>query len=85
MLGLALFWGSIGGLVVASILRRLDNIVKEYAGCLANVGTAVVCSVLFPDKFAFTAYIIASLLLLLLGIYLYESGKRMLLAEKKVK
>ena len=47
----ALCIGSVGGLVVAAILKFLDNIVKEYSGSIANVLTAVVCSVLFPDKF----------------------------------
>ena len=67
--------GSIGGLVVATILKFLDNIVKEYSGSVANVLTAIVCSYAFPDKFQFTIFIIMSLCFLLFGIYLYETNK----------
>ena len=66
---------SLGGLVVAAILKRLDNIVKEYSGNFANVITAIFSSFLFPDKFQLTAYILTSLFLLLTGIYLYEMYK----------
>ncbi len=48
---LAVLIGSVGGLVTAAILKFLDNIVKEYAGNLANVVTAAICSQMFPDKF----------------------------------
>ena len=41
LLAAALFTGSIGGLVVASILKYLDNIVKEYSGSVANIMTAL--------------------------------------------
>ena len=71
----AMFVGSIGGLVVAAILKYLDNIVKEYSGSVANVLTAVTCSFLFPDKFRFTLYVVMSLGFLLFGIYLYETKK----------
>ena len=30
---------------------RLDNVVKEYSGATANMFTAIVCSILFPEKF----------------------------------
>ncbi len=75
LLTLAIFVGSIGGLVVAAILKYLDNIVKEYSGSVANVLTAITCSYLFPDKFSFTIYVILSLCCLLCGIYLYETKK----------
>jgi chromate transport protein ChrA len=67
--------GSVGGIVVASILKLLDNIVKEYTGNTANILTAVMCAVLFPDKFEFTVYIMLSMACLFTGIYLYESKK----------
>ncbi len=51
LLCFAMFIGSCGGLVVAAILKFLDNIVKEYTGNIANIITAVFCSFLFPDKF----------------------------------
>ena len=98
LLCFAMFIGSCGGLVVAAILKFLDNIVKEYTGNIANIITAVFCSFLFPDKFQvrltnpvlsrnicpagffpspfqFTVYIVLSLVFLLSGIYLYETGK----------
>ena len=72
ILGLAVFFGSIGGIVVASILKLLDNVVKEYSASCANIVTALVCAILFPDKFQFTRYMVLSMATLLTGIYLYE-------------
>ena len=69
---LALFFGSLGGVIVATILKMLDNIVKEYSSATANLLTAVVCSLLFPEKFVFTIFIFISMFILFLGIYLYE-------------
>jgi len=71
----AVLFTSTGGIVIASILKYLDNIVKEYTGSVANILTAVVSSFLFPDKFEFTPYIILSMGCLLTGIYLYETQK----------
>ena len=48
---------------------------QEYAGSTANILTAVMCAVLFPDKFEFTIYIMLSMGCLFTGIYLYESQK----------
>ena len=42
---------SLGGMAVANVLRRLDNVVKEYSASVANIATAVVCSFLFPEAF----------------------------------
>jgi len=75
LLVMALVFSSIGGLVVASILKRLDNIVKEYSGATANMVTALLCSFLFPEKFTFTLFIFFAMVLLFLGIYLYENKK----------
>jgi len=75
LLAAALFTGSIGGLVVASILKYLDNIVKEYSGSVANIMTALVSAYLFPDKFTFTPFVLVSLTLLLTGIFIYETKK----------
>jgi len=71
----ALLFGSLGGLTVASILKFLDNVVKEYTGSLANILTGVVCAILFPDKFVFNIHIVLSMACLLSGIYLYETKK----------
>ena len=75
LLVMALVFSSIGGLVVAAILKRLDNIVKEYSGATANMVTALLCSILFPMKFTLTVFILVALVLLFLGIYLYENKK----------
>jgi len=75
LLGSALFFGGIGGLVVAAILKRLDNIVKEYSSATANIFTALMCSFLFPEKFQLTVYIMLAMCLLFAGIYLYETNK----------
>ena len=71
----ALAFSSVGGLVVANILKKLDNIVKEYSGATANMVTALLCSFLFPEKFMFTIFIFIAIFLLFLGIFLYETKK----------
>ncbi len=42
LLVVAMSFSSLGGLAVASILKYLDNIVKEYTGSVANILTAIV-------------------------------------------
>ena len=69
---LGLLFSSIGGLVVADILKKLDNVVKEYSSATANMFTAVLSALLFPDKFQITIFILLALALLFTGIYLYE-------------
>ena len=69
---LGLLFTSIGGLIVAAILKRLDNVVKEYSSATANMFTAVISAVLFPDKFQITVFILLAMGLLFTGIYLYE-------------
>jgi len=75
MLCLAVLLGGVGGMIVAAILKRLDNIVKEYSGATANMFTAIFCSFLFPEKFQFTIFIFMAMCLLFTGIYLYETRK----------
>eukprot|EP00090_Calanus_glacialis_P007282 TRINITY_DN15718_c0_g1_i1.p1 TRINITY_DN15718_c0_g1~~TRINITY_DN15718_c0_g1_i1.p1 ORF type:complete len:188 (-),score=61.44 TRINITY_DN15718_c0_g1_i1:109-648(-) len=75
LLVVALVFGSVGGLVVAAILKRLDNVVKEYSSATANMFTAVICSFLFPERFIFTVYIVMAMVLLFTGIYMYEVMK----------
>ena len=72
---LGLLFSSIGGLVVAAILKRLDNVVKEYSSATANIFTAVLSALLFPDKFEMTKFIVLAMLLLFIGIYLYEKKR----------
>ena len=69
---LGLLFSSVGGLVVAAILKKLDNVVKEYSSATANMFTAVICALLFPDKFQITVFILLAMGLLFIGIYLYE-------------
>ena len=61
--------------MVAAILKRLDNVVKEYSTASANILTAILCSFMFPDKFSFTIYILFAMFLLFGGIFLYETQK----------
>ena len=69
---IGLLFSSVGGLVVAAILKKLDNVVKEYSYCTANMFTAILSSLLFPDKFEITVFILLAMALLFTGIYLYE-------------
>ena len=57
--------------------------VKEYTYLAGNILISLVCSKLYPDKFEFDGFIIFSLALLFVGIYIYEeySAKRM--AERR--
>ena len=48
---------SLGGMAVANVLRRLDNVVKEYSASVANIATAILCSFLFPEAFQVTTHI----------------------------
>jgi len=66
---------SLGGMAVANVLRRLDNVVKEYSASVANIATAVLCSFLFPEAFQITKYVIISMFTLSAGISLYERGR----------
>ena len=72
LLILALLSHSVGGMVVASILKHLDNVVKEYSYSLANIFCAIICAHVFPDRFEINGFIVISLLLLFTGIYFYE-------------
>ena len=69
---LGLLFSSVGGLVVADILKKLDNVVKDYSYSTANMFTAVISALLFPDKFQITVFILLAMGLLFMGIYLYE-------------
>ena len=72
---LGLLFGSIGGLVVAAILKRLDNVVKEYSSATANMFTAILSAILFPDKFQMTWFIVLAMGTLFTGIFLHERKK----------
>ena len=80
---LGLTFSSIGGLVVAAILKRLDNVVKEYSSATANMFTAVLCAGLFPDKFRITWFIVLAMTLLFTGIFFYERKSLKLKSSKE--
>ena len=66
---------SLLGMAVANVLRRLDNVVKEYSASVANIATATVFSLLFPEVFQITLHLVLSLATLCTGITLYERGR----------
>ena len=45
---------------------------QEYSYSTANMFTAVICALFFPDKFNITVFILFSMLFLFAGIYCYE-------------
>ena len=69
---LGLLFSSVGGLVIAAILKKLDNVVKEYSSATANMFTAVISAILFPDKFKITWFIVLAMGLLFTGVLFYE-------------
>ena len=84
---IGLLFGSIGGLVVASVLKKMDNVAKvvkgtvsqfliiflqEYSSAAASLLTAVLCAILFPDKFQITEFIVGGMVILFCGIFFYE-------------
>lgn len=73
---LVLAFDSMGGLVVATVLKLMDNIVKEYSTSAATVGTAIVCAIMFPNSFKFSWFVIASFNVLIVGIVIYEKGRK---------
>ena len=46
--------------------------IQEYSSATANMFTAVISAVLFPDKFRLTLFIVLAIALLLTGIFCYE-------------
>lgn len=48
------------------------SILQEYSYSTANMFTAVICALFFPDKFTITVFILFSMGFLFAGIYCYE-------------
>lgn len=71
----AILFASLGGIAVASIVRKLDNIVKIYCAALANMFTAISCAFLFPNKFTLDLVFAVALIIMFVAIYLYEKKK----------
>ncbi|ELT90198.1 hypothetical protein CAPTEDRAFT_205655 [Capitella teleta] len=63
----------LSGVVVALIVKKLDNIVKLYTQSVSNMLTSVACTVFFPDHFHINFTFFACLILIFIGISLYES------------
>lgn len=63
---------SLGGIAVATIVKKLDNIVKIYSAALANMFTAIACSILFPNKFTLSIPFGIALVLMFTAVFLYE-------------
>ena len=54
-------------------IKFLDNFLfQEYSYSTANMFTAVICALFFPDKFTITVFILFSMGFLFAGIYCYE-------------
>ena len=60
------------GIVVAVIMKKLDNIVKLYTQAMSSGLTCLACIFLFPRLFQFDILFIASLIMTSFSIYLYE-------------
>ena len=52
--------------------RRQSFSFQEYSYSTANMFTAVICALFFPDKFTITVFILFSMAFLFAGIYCYE-------------
>ncbi|KAK3865128.1 hypothetical protein Pcinc_029243 [Petrolisthes cinctipes] len=63
---------ALAGLCVPFIIKNLDTIAKDYLAALNNTLVSVVTAVLFPLSFTFNPLYLASLVVLLSGIWLYE-------------
>jgi hypothetical protein len=60
------------GIIVAVVMKKLDNIVKLYTQAMSSGLTCLACIVLFPRVFQFDILFIASLMMTSFAIYLYE-------------
>ena len=64
------------GLIIKclAVLRNIWTILffQEYSYSTANMFTAVICALFFPDKFTITVFILFSMGFLFAGIYCYE-------------
>ena len=60
------------GVSTAYIMKRLDNIVKLYAQSISSILMTIACTVFFPLKFSLEHVFIASFILTIIAIFLYE-------------
>ena len=72
LLGGDLLLACLGGVMVALVVKKFDNIVKLYTQALANIFTAILCSLLFHEFFHLTGLFVVSLILVFTAIVMYE-------------
>ncbi|ELU08375.1 hypothetical protein CAPTEDRAFT_227690 [Capitella teleta] len=65
--------GCASGIAVASIIKKLDNIVKIYTQSLSNIFTSVACAICFPNHFRLTWMFLVCMLIITVAITIYES------------
>nr|XP_006814499.1 PREDICTED: CMP-sialic acid transporter 1-like [Saccoglossus kowalevskii] len=75
LLILTIFLGGAGGLLVAAIIKNIDNIAKIYASTIAILVTGVVCWILFPENFQMTVTFVLAICMILASSVLYERAK----------
>ncbi|XP_077999457.1 uncharacterized protein LOC144452267 [Glandiceps talaboti] len=75
LLILTILLGGAGGLLVAAIIKNIDNIAKIYSATFAIFLTAIVCSVLFPENFSLNLLFVAAVVTILVSSVLYERAK----------
>eukprot|EP00042_Codosiga_hollandica_P045896 m.473397 g.473397 ORF g.473397 m.473397 type:complete len:317 (+) comp57121_c0_seq2:180-1130(+) len=75
---LALIWltiliSGIGGLFVAAIMKRLDNLVKIFVGAIATICIGLFADMLFPDKFNLSLQFFVGNFVVLLSTVAYST------------
>jgi hypothetical protein len=60
------------GVSTAYIMKRLDNIVKLYAQSISNILMTIACTIFFPRNFSLEYVFVASFILTIIAIVLYE-------------
>ncbi|XP_077999717.1 uncharacterized protein LOC144452491 [Glandiceps talaboti] len=71
----AVIFGGCGGLVVAGIIKLIDNITKIYSSIIAILVTAFICAGLFPRNFTINIMYLGSIVVILVSSVLYERAK----------
>ncbi|XP_070544904.1 uncharacterized protein [Ptychodera flava] len=75
LLVLTILLGGAGGLLVAAIIKNIDNIAKIYSATFAIFLTAILCSMLFPANFKLNFMFVCALFFILISSWMYERFK----------
>jgi len=75
LLAAAIFLDATGGVLVAAVLRKADNVIKESAASAAGIAVAVVVAALFPARAPSAAPTAAALAAMLVGTFIYGRNK----------